>query len=136
MKKQRDKNKAAIQQATEATFIARVSAGMTPMDAAKWLAKDWKVSLFIKAMKPVMEAAFLEVTPMAMNRVQELLYAKKKIVWKAWVFEIDDNDIALKAAEVIFKNAWLWQKEVPVSHVEQKKDSLMDAIVIDENDSK
>lgn len=128
----------SLQDARAASFITRIQAWMNPLEAAKWLAPNWKINQFIETMQPIMHAAFLEVSPKAMERVTELLYAQKSVVSKTGrITMIEDNQTALKAAEMIFKSAWIWVPIVEKSWEEdEKKETLMDAIIIEPSDEK
>ena len=111
----------------EMTYITRINSWFTPEDAANWLCLKKHTKDFIDAMAPMVEAAFLEITPMAQDRIIELLHWKKQVLDKDWtVVTLEDWDLSLRAAETILKYAWLWKTKEVVVQQWPRKVSLMD----------
>jgi len=120
------------------TYLARLNAWISPKDSAKWLCPAKEVNSFIEAMQPMVKASFLEVAPIAQSRIMELLYANKQVLDREWnVKTLEDNDLALKAAEMLLKYSWLNDApSVTINNGTSKKEdwSIMSAITIDENE--
>lgn len=109
------------------TYITRINSWFAPDEAVEWLCLKKNAKQFIEDMKPMVEAAFLEVSPMAQNRILELLDWKKQVLDREWnIKTLEDWDLSLKAAETILKYAGLWQKKEVVVQSWPKKVSLMD----------
>ena len=97
-----DARKWISKEALAVVYINRLNAWMTPNEAVKWLVNPKNIDKFIEDMEPIVRASFLEVTPIALNRLTELMYAKKEVLNKDWkVVELVDNDTAIKAADLI-----------------------------------
>ena len=54
-------------------YINRLNSWMTPNEAVKWLINPEHMDEFIEDMEPIVRASFLEMTPIALNRLTELL---------------------------------------------------------------
>ena len=119
----------ALEEGKKNTFLSKINSWFTPTEAAKGLCSIKDTKKFIETMKPMIQAAFLEVAPMAQSRIVELLYWTKEVLDRDWnVQTLKDWDLSLKAAELLLKHAWLWQKESIEVKVWPKKATLMDAI--------